>query len=551
MDIYIYNYNNICNILPLMKGNILISPQQIKSLFMCILHIQFFFCGELTTAETGDTKSFLTIRANHFIDSKGHQVILHGLNIVSKNPATNYKSWHGPEDFKAMHDWGMNCVRLGIIWDGIEPKPGEYDEAYLDAVAQQVKWAKDAGLYVFLDMHQDLFSVKYSDGAPEWATLDEGKPHLKGNVWSDSYLISPAVHAAFDNFWANAPAPDGIGIQDHYIAVWKHVAERFQDNPTIIGYDIMNEPFEGSAILAGQLQLLISDFAQALEKKLGATVAGPQQLMDLWMSDQGRKTITAQLNDINLYTAFVDAQEDFSQQFEREHVQPMYQRVANAIRTVDTQHFLILETSYRSNSGVYSGLEPVVGPDRKRDPLQVYAPHAYDIVVDTPDLAQANSARVELIFNRHYETTKKLEMPMLIGEYGAFGGWNEQILPSARGVQRMLEQLNCSDTYWDYGRDIQERAYFPTLCRPIPVHLAGTLIEYRSDPEKMTFNCHWKENTELKGDTIIYLPKSFINNRNIQVTPKGKGFHIKQTSNGAYLHIPSTYEDTQRSLTVF
>ena len=534
-----------------MKGNILISPQQIKSLFMCILYIQFFFCAGFTTAQTSNSKSLLTIRDNNFIDSKGRQVILHGLNIVSKNPASNYQSWHGPKDFKAMRDWGMNCVRLGIIWDGIEPKPGEYDEAYLEAVAQQINWAKDAGLYVFLDMHQDLFSVKYSDGAPEWATLDEGKPHLKGAVWSDSYLISSAVHAAFDNFWANAPAPDGIGIQDHYAAAWKHVAERFKNNPTIIGYDIMNEPFEGSSILTAQAQLLTSEFAQLLEKKLGDMDTGSQKLMDLWMSEQGRQIITAQLNDINLYTAFVDAQEDFSQQFEREHVLPMYQRVANSIRTVDTQHFLMLETSYHSNTGVYSGLEPVLGADGKRDPLQVYAPHAYDIVVDTPDLAKANSARIELIFNRHNETAKRLKMPMLIGEYGAFGGWDERILPSARSVQRMLEQLNCGDTYWDYGRDIQERAYFPTLCRPIPVYLAGSLIKYGSDPEKMTFNCHWKESSKLKGDTIIYLPKSFIDDRNIQVTPKGKGFTIQKTSYGAYLHIPSTHKDTQRSLSVF
>ena len=69
---------------------------------------------------------------------------------------------------------------------------------------------------------------------PVYLTIDDGKPHEKGAIWSDSYLISPAVQAAFDSFWANRPAPDGVGIQDHYAAMWAHVAARFADNETVI-----------------------------------------------------------------------------------------------------------------------------------------------------------------------------------------------------------------------------------------------------------------------------------------------------------------------------
>lgn len=56
----------------------------------------------------------------------------------------------------------------------------------------------------------------------------------------------PAHWRAWDNFWANQPAPDGIGLQDHYAAAWRAVAARFAEEPGVLGYDFMNEPYPGS-----------------------------------------------------------------------------------------------------------------------------------------------------------------------------------------------------------------------------------------------------------------------------------------------------------------
>lgn len=81
---------------------------------------------------------FISVRDGRFIDAQGRQVLLHGLCVISKNKAENYQSWHGPADFAALRDWGMNCMRLGILWDGLEPKPGVFDEAYLKAVDQRI-----------------------------------------------------------------------------------------------------------------------------------------------------------------------------------------------------------------------------------------------------------------------------------------------------------------------------------------------------------------------------------------------------------------------------
>ena len=496
---------------------------------------------------------FLRVQGERFVDTEGRQVLLHGMNVISKSKTENYLSWHGAEEFAAMRRWGMNCVRLGIIWDGVEPEPGQYDDAYLDGVARRVAWAAENDLYVFLDMHQDLYSVLYSDGAPEWATLQEGKPHAKGAVWSDSYMVSPAVQTAFDNFWANKPAADGVGIQDHYAAAWRHVAKRFADDPTVIGYDLMNEPFPGSVANEIQAGLLQSEFAVLLGSRLADVAQSPEDLAALWLDPEGRKKITDQLEDMEVYRALVTAQEKLSRRFEQNQLQSMFQRVADAIREVDRNHLLLLETSYYCNAGVRSSIEPLIGPDGQRDPRQAFVPHGYDIVVDTPALAQANTARVEFIFAQHGKTATRLAMPMVIGEWGAFGNWDERILLSARVIQRLFEELLCGDTYWDYGRDVHKQAYFPVLRRSIPCCIAGTLQEYHCDPETGTFRCSWQEQPEIDAPTIVFLTKSTLAGRRVRVQPSGSGYEVRRAapdSGDVFLEIEPIGKAGKRSLMI-
>lgn len=57
-----------------------------------------------------------------------------------------------------------------------------------------------------LDMHQDLFSVKFSDGAPARAPLDEGRLYTRSAVWSGASYARPAVQTALDHIWANSAA---------------------------------------------------------------------------------------------------------------------------------------------------------------------------------------------------------------------------------------------------------------------------------------------------------------------------------------------------------
>ncbi|HBO42969.1 MAG TPA: hypothetical protein DD670_03350 [Planctomycetaceae bacterium] len=508
--------------------------------------------GDTAAEESKPPSAFLHVDDQRFFDAEGRQVLLHGMNVISKSKDEGYLSWHRAEDFAKMRAWGMNCIRLGIIWDGIEPEPGKYDEAYLDGVAKRVAWAAEHGLFVFLDMHQDLFSVLYGDGVPAWATLHENRPHRQGGVWSDAYLLSPAVQTSFDNFWANAPAADGVGIQDRYAAAWRHVANRFAKEPTVIGYDLMNEPFQGTSILAAQIVLLSGRFGTRLGELLGKSVGSPAQIAELWKQPEGRAVIMKHLDDMGLYGDFLDAQTGISQAFERRRLQGMHQRVAHAIREVDSQHVLLLEPSYACNVGVCSAIESVVGPDGSRDARQAYAPHAYDIVVDTPAMANANPQRIVMIFDRHRKTAERLKMPLIIGEWGAFGAADERILDSARVLQRELEKRLCGDTYWEYEADIENRAYFGVLKRSIPSRIAGVLLEYSSHPETGGFACRWRESPEITAPTILYLTEASFKNRTVRLEPPGSGFEVSpasDTSGDVYLFVRPTGRSVERSLT--
>ena len=170
------------------------------------------------------------------------------------------------DDFAQMRAIGFNVVRLVLNWSQLEPHPGVYSTTYLDRVAQVVGWARQQGIYLILDMHQDQYS-RYilpvdkaaapsgcspsggGDGAPGWAVQSDGKP---GCALYGIDELNPAESAAFANFWQNSPvdgpkgqAP-GTGLQDHYIGALAALANRFENDPTVLGYELMNEPQPGS-----------------------------------------------------------------------------------------------------------------------------------------------------------------------------------------------------------------------------------------------------------------------------------------------------------------
>ena len=445
-------------------STIYIMIKQILSLSIPFCFI--FSSGCNLSVENAGKEGFVSINGQRFVDSDGQEMIFHGLNLVNKNPEENYLGSADQDAIKKIRSWGFNCIRLGIIWDGLEPKPGQYDEKYLQGIDERIKWAAENDIYVVLDMHQDLYSVLYSDGAPEWATLHEEQPHVTGEIWSQSYFISPAVQVAFDNFWKNAPAPDGTGIQDHFINAWRQVAERYKDQTHVIGYDLMNEPFMGSG--AGQIMpAMLKAYAELLVSEGQAPPPSMEDLAQMWSSEEERGKVYEKLSDPEKFSVIADAIYPVQAPFEKDILMPFYQKCRDAIREVDPHHIIFIEHAIFSNSGALTGIGPLFNEKGERDTLVAYGPHGYDLVTDTKNQAASSLERVRFIFDRIKQNADRLDMPVLVGEWGAFySATDSAVVQQAEFIMDQYEQKLFSDTYWSYFEGLDQMPYFKALKRP-------------------------------------------------------------------------------------
>lgn len=187
----------------------------------------------------------LHIEGRWFKDEHGRVVILRGVNVASNSKVPPFLPFTDVSLFDPLSDWGMNVIRLVLVWEAVEPQPGRYDEDYIDAIAKLVTGAGNRDIHVILDMHQDLFS-RYlhggcGDGAPSWAirpSIPQDQPANDSRciAWALG-LWDENVHKAFQSFFANVN-----GVRDRYIEMWRKMASRFADHPAVIGYDLMNEP---------------------------------------------------------------------------------------------------------------------------------------------------------------------------------------------------------------------------------------------------------------------------------------------------------------------
>jgi len=400
----------------------------------------------------GMPMGFISAGDGVFLDGAGRPIRFQGINVVRKSKSEGYTGDLGPADFARIRGWGMNAVRLCIFWDGLEPKPGVFDQAYLDRIARLVGYAKAQGLYVLLDMHQDLYSVKFGDGAPAWATLDDGQPHAAVSNWNDAYYVSPDVQASLDHFWANSPAADGTGLQDHYAKAWQFVARRFKDEPAILGYDLMNEPFPGKD--AGRLEYtMLARLAELLAARPGGPHPSTEELMKMEGDKEGLRQITLWLGDIALYRSMLDAGEGVMQDFDRNRLMPFYGRVRKAIRAVDSRHILFLESAMSSNMSVATSITSLVDEAGRRDPEQAYSPHVYDIVVDTDLFDLTSNERTALIIDRHRSFAARNHLPVLVGEWGAFY-LNPAAAQATRDLKDRFSRAGFSDMFWAYRREM-------------------------------------------------------------------------------------------------
>jgi endoglycosylceramidase len=176
-------------------------------------------------------------------DEAGRVVVYRGVNYSgAAKTAPGTSAPLTDADLDRLQGWGVTVVRFLVFWSSIEPTAGAYDADYLARAEGQVRQLTARGIDVFLDMHQDLFGVGFaSDGAPRFACAEEQyAAFVPQQPWFLNYT-SPQVSGCFDWLFTQ---PD---LWDHYRDAFVALAARLADDPHVIGFDLMNEPWFGTA----------------------------------------------------------------------------------------------------------------------------------------------------------------------------------------------------------------------------------------------------------------------------------------------------------------
>ncbi|MFD5425459.1 endoglycosylceramidase [Streptomyces sp. NPDC127084] len=206
-----------------------------------------------------------TVKDGRFVDGLGREVVLRGYNVSGETKLEE----NGGLPFASVADaeksatalrrlGGGNSVRFLLSWAHAEPARGEVDPVYLAAATAQMRSFLRAGIRVYPDFHQDLFSRHLfnegswytGDGAPKWV-VDAGRyPREFCGVclfWGQNITQNQAVTRATHDFWRNKG-----GIQDAFLATaqttMEYLAEHLsaEEFAGVVGFDPYNEPHAGA-----------------------------------------------------------------------------------------------------------------------------------------------------------------------------------------------------------------------------------------------------------------------------------------------------------------
>ncbi|MGI5430584.1 cellulase family glycosylhydrolase [Streptomyces sp. CA-179760] len=206
----------------------------------------------------------VTVRDGRFTDASGREIVLRGYNVSGETKLAE----NGGLPFASVADakksatalralGGGNTVRFLLSWAYTEPERGKVDTAYLAAATDQMRAFLDAGIRVYPDFHQDLYSRHLfdadswytGDGAPKWAVDAGNYPDESCGIclfWGQNITQNEAVKRASYDFWHNAH-----GVQDAFLATAEktmtYLRQHLGADPFkgVVGFDPYNEPHAG------------------------------------------------------------------------------------------------------------------------------------------------------------------------------------------------------------------------------------------------------------------------------------------------------------------
>jgi hypothetical protein len=222
-------------------------PAAVRALVALTLALAFGEALGVPVARASEPADFVRVQGAHLVDSHGDRFIVKGINLGNWLVPEGYmfKFTHarapgeiahvietliGPEE--AMRFWsrfrdvyvaeadirfikaaGFNTVRVPLHWGLFVESGGEGPNRFeghgwllLDRL---VAWCRQAGLRVIIDLHA-------APGGQTGVNHDDG----------------PGVPLTF-----YVPRHRRLTI-----ALWREIARRYRDEPTVLGYDLLNEP---------------------------------------------------------------------------------------------------------------------------------------------------------------------------------------------------------------------------------------------------------------------------------------------------------------------
>ncbi len=450
----------------------------------------------------------ISVSGKRLIDEYGRERIFNGVNFVYKgvekdeDSVIRYKTDITPERLSALRKKGINIIRLGLTWAGIEPEMGVYNTEYLDGYKKVLELCKKHEMYVFVDWHQDLFSYFCStpgDGAPKWACIHTKKSSDPLFIWAEGYFFHKDVHQSFDDFWCNTPVA-GKGLRDRFCDMLTYTVEYLKDCDCIIGYDVFNEPFPGTP--GGKIfRTLVKSGVQTILFNKRVDRKG-------LISDALKKDVMAMLSvadDPKVYNKIIEDAKEMLYEFDTKRYYPFLVAAAEAIRKADKTGIIISENCYYSNLGIPCSVPRIVYKDGTREENHIFSPHGYDITVDTPLTNNASPYRIDFIFNEHKRTQERMDVPVLVGEWGGMVPGSDEY-PALEHLIEKFDKNKWSHTYWHYYIDFESSKIMDIISRPLPIAVAGTIKSYSFDRKQKLFTLSYTGSSDIKAPTLIYLP---------------------------------------------
>ncbi len=167
-------------------------------LVVLVLSISLLGCDE--QAQTFESQLSRTrVDLTHFRDEQGRYVHFRGTNLGGSTKVPYEVNADDPHDFtyvgrpfpleeadarfEAMRQQGFNSIRLLFMWESVTPdSPDDVDEEFLDYFEQIIAKANEYGIYVLINMHENMWSRFLYSYYNEDAKGEKGG--LENMLWS-------------------------------------------------------------------------------------------------------------------------------------------------------------------------------------------------------------------------------------------------------------------------------------------------------------------------------------------------------------------------------